>query len=747
MNAANIPAELQELQQWVVWTWAEKPNGDKTKTPLNPITLRNASSTNPADWTDYDTARLVAENTANVAGIGFVFTEEDPYVGVDFDDCLDGTTKAELRGMRPTEYGYLRLLNSYAEVSPSGTGFKVIFKGRLPDDFARRGFGKGNGIYQSGRYFTLTGDVLAPYTTINEVPEERLRAFLLSAMPAPQRGSVAWEATAERLTDTEVLALASRAQNGDKFKALYRGDWEDAGDYDSQSSADLALVELLAFYTGPAPNQIDRLFRASGLYREKWDSQRGADTYGARTIEVGLGNVTEYYTLRGSTMTENLTTYAPRVNTEEAAEVEDTPVLTREAQKKAWKRLIAEYPPLQRAELPYWLLRLVEHVAPLGRSFKEDWLEMSALGFFSALWVGKRFENLPLNLWTLGIGLQGGGKSVVADELDAIVHRVNSLVGNPMLLPFTSGTAQGLVQALEGNNRAVSAYLSEWTGFAQSMDAEYNGSMRETLLNLYDGRTITHHLATKPRVVALNPYTIINGVTTPASWAKVADMSDMGNGLYSRFLFIMPNSRPAGFVFRENTERETIARALADALEALPAFSRAMFQAGSDGPALYQDYNRDVLKLVTDEDTEFDLDDALLMEDEERLPTGRQAARVKKVGALLELLEERPHIRHDTLFVRDENVAKAIRLVQRGAAYTVRAFSMVSRSRDEMEAARVRRAVEKFGNVGIMGLLRATGLNRAEVMRSLDMLQEEGLVTSAINGGRRLYMLGGGTNA
>lgn len=748
LHTENIPAELKALPQWVVWRFETKENGDKTKVPYAAETGNRASSTNPADWTTFHTA-LAACETFDYTGLGFVFTEECGYVGIDFDDCLDGTTKSDLRGMRPTEYGYLQLLNSYAEVSPSGTGFKVIFQGRIPDAYARRGFGKGNGIYSSGRYFTITGDVLPPFTSIREVEAQRLEAFLMAVFPVQARGNAAWEAQEERLTDNEVVRLANNAANGEKFQALWRGDWEAAGDYDSQSAADLALVELLAFYTGPVPNQIDRLFRQSGLYRDKWDSQRGQDTYGARTIERGLDNVNEYYTMRqGATTVGSMTTYAPRgttvVGPEVTAaepEVDDTPVFTRAEQKKAWRRLIEPWPALRPAEFPYWLGRLVEHVAPLGRGWHEDWLEMSALGFFSALWAGKFFENLPLNLWTLGIGLQGGGKSVVADELDEVVHRVNHLLGNPVLLPYSSGTAQGLVRSLEGKGRSVSAYFSEWTGFASSMEAEYNGTMRETLLNLYDGRKVTHQLATL-RVVALEPYTVINGVTTPINWAKTADLADMGNGLYSRFLFIMPNSRKAAFIFREHNEREALAQELAAHFEALPNFNRAIFQAGSEGPALYRDYVSDVLKLV-DEDTEYDLDDALLQEDEDKLPTGRQAARVKKVSALLELLEEKPHIKHDTLFVRDENVAKAMTIVQRGAAYTVRAFSMVSRSRDEMDAARVRRAVEKFGNVGIMGLLRATGLNRAEVMRSLEMLQEEGLVRTGVNGGRRVYTLGG----
>jgi primase-polymerase (primpol)-like protein len=88
------------------------------------------------------------------------------------------------------------------------------------------------------------------------------------------------------LSDAELLEKAFRAKNGAKVKALYSGD---IGGYQSQSSADMALCNELAFYSAD-PNQIDRLFRSSGLYREKWDERHYADgrTYGEGTVEKSL---------------------------------------------------------------------------------------------------------------------------------------------------------------------------------------------------------------------------------------------------------------------------------------------------------------------------------------------------------------------------------------------------------------------------------------------------------------------------
>ena len=95
------------------------------------------------------------------------------------------------------------------------------------------------------------------------------------------------------LSDAEILVKAKAAQNGVVFTKLFDGEWKN--DYTSQSEADLALCSRLAFWAGPNPEQIDRLFRQSKLYRPKWDAQRGERTYGAMTIEKAIDEVHEFY--------------------------------------------------------------------------------------------------------------------------------------------------------------------------------------------------------------------------------------------------------------------------------------------------------------------------------------------------------------------------------------------------------------------------------------------------------------------
>ena len=107
------------------------------------------------------------------------------------------------------------------------------------------------------------------------------------------------------LSDEELIAKASAAKNGDKFRRLWQGD---ISGYGSHSEADLALCGLLAYWCGNDPGRVDQLFRQSGLFRPKWDSQRGNQTYGAITIAHALSQGSGWQVSSGSpTPTDNNT--------------------------------------------------------------------------------------------------------------------------------------------------------------------------------------------------------------------------------------------------------------------------------------------------------------------------------------------------------------------------------------------------------------------------------------------------------
>jgi|GEM_PF-1627839 len=100
----------------------------------------------------------------------------------------------------------------------------------------------------------------------------------------------------QSMTDDAIIEKASASRkSGEKFKALWAGRWNDY--FNSASEADSSVVFTLAFYTKDAA-QIDRMFRGSGLMREKWDEFRGEETYGEKTIRKALSGVTGQYAPR-----------------------------------------------------------------------------------------------------------------------------------------------------------------------------------------------------------------------------------------------------------------------------------------------------------------------------------------------------------------------------------------------------------------------------------------------------------------
>src|SRR5262249_40171084 len=153
----------------------------------------------------------------------------------------------------------------------------VLLRGKLPPGRRRNDRIE---MYGDGRFFTVTGQHLqGTRTTIEERTAELAAVHTRVFRPNESRHRAA--AQPDELDDDRLLERARAAQNGEKFWALWNGDTSQHGGDDS--AADLALCNFLAFWTACDAERIDRMFRQSRLYREKWDERRGVLTYGALT--------------------------------------------------------------------------------------------------------------------------------------------------------------------------------------------------------------------------------------------------------------------------------------------------------------------------------------------------------------------------------------------------------------------------------------------------------------------------------
>jgi len=144
---------LTAFDQWVVWRYEDR-QGKATKVPFQPDG-RRASSTDPRTWRSFETVISAIEQApAAFAGVGFVFSAEDPFAGIDLDCCLD-----ESGSPKPWAVPILHTFrDSYTEVSPSGRGVKIFVRATLPGNGKRRKFEDGAiETYDRKRFFTLTG--------------------------------------------------------------------------------------------------------------------------------------------------------------------------------------------------------------------------------------------------------------------------------------------------------------------------------------------------------------------------------------------------------------------------------------------------------------------------------------------------------------------------------------------------------------------------------------------------------------
>jgi len=276
----QLPSRLKDHDQWLV---------TQGKKPVAP-SKGWQKSVNLLTFTE---ARDKAEQLGGE--VAFVFTESGPLVGFDLDDVrLDGEFTDEALGI-------VRRLDSYTEVSSSGTGLHVLAEGNHSDDHKHRGDLSEAGhleVYDESRYFVLTGDVYDGFTSVEsrptvvrEVQEAHLpedREFSFTGQQKPVREQEfdggQTDATPEQVRRT-IRACVKHSEWDVDREALRLWQGSDEG-RPSASEADMAFVKQLYYWCEGDQQLMDGCFRASGRMRPKWDEVHSSDgaTYGEMTI-------------------------------------------------------------------------------------------------------------------------------------------------------------------------------------------------------------------------------------------------------------------------------------------------------------------------------------------------------------------------------------------------------------------------------------------------------------------------------
>lgn len=295
-NYQNIPQELRNLKQWglfeLKWVEARKKN---TKIPINPYDGSAGKSNDPNTWSDFDTAMRALNDVERADGLAFYFA--NGYVGLDIDHI-----DSNLEDWRAGDNDPNNLVNkfqdltdnTYMEVSQSGTGIHAIFKGKIPGKRRRKGNYE---MYQTGRFFALTGNNIIPDPTIKSMSDDEMKTlyeFLFGKDNIVQLHSESDNITPVDLSVAEIIKRAENsAKTGTRFTMFMKGGWEQF--YASHSEADMAFANDLAFWTGRDFHKMDTIFRNSSLMREKFDEKHGAVTYGTSLLNKAINETQNIY--------------------------------------------------------------------------------------------------------------------------------------------------------------------------------------------------------------------------------------------------------------------------------------------------------------------------------------------------------------------------------------------------------------------------------------------------------------------
>lgn len=320
-----LPPALLPLgawQQFVTWVAAADPlkPGKLQKFPTFWATGDVVDAHNPGVWTNALTALSMApgQNRGVGSGAGFVLTDQDPFFFLD----IDGAWDAHLQAWSPVAQDICARLHGAAiEVSMSGTGLHIIGRCSKPLAHAKKNTPKALELYTSKRFVALTG--------LNAVGDasldctSALAGIVADYFPPTATGDWAGWTTAAVVeytgpaNDDELIrkALASGQRTAAAafggtadvtFADLWNANAEVLGrkwppnkhgeGYDA-SSADMALANMLAFWTGKNCERMRTLMELSSLNRSKWHAR---PAYLADTVVKACQFVQSVYTAKAA---------------------------------------------------------------------------------------------------------------------------------------------------------------------------------------------------------------------------------------------------------------------------------------------------------------------------------------------------------------------------------------------------------------------------------------------------------------
>jgi hypothetical protein len=526
------------------------------KIPLNPFTGNRADVTDPTTWADYATASACVSAKKHLV-LGFVLTNS-PFSCVDLD-----TYKTTDPTITNTHQQLARWFDTYSEISPNGgthlwcVGKLGIDGKRVPQQFVE--------VYSNKRYITVTKQSANGHTRIED-RQSTLDQFL-TWITHEQRAQVTQpNSSPEVNADEEVCKMAASALNGELFKELYVGNWY--GRYDSQSEADLAFVNIVAYYTD-SKEQTARIFHNSQLGKRAkahrtnylYDAKYGIIT---RAFDQKLPNI--YFkdienAIRAKVQGQDEVLKTIMVPPEEFQSTIDAPKATPEGVKKMNKlpEFIRQELDLDFSDFPPGLTGDIAKF--IYRNSYRPVKEIAIAGSiaFMAGMCGRFYNisNMGLNHYIAILAPTGTGKEGAAIGIERIRKAVEEKLPGFKLFtgPDAIASSQALMRHLATESPCCVSRIGEmgqWINRLCSKRANENVIMlRSRLLDLYTrsgwGQVVREEIRadkknTTPSVKA--PAFSLYGDSTTDVFYSSLDEDQLDEGLISRFLIIECNPNP-----------------------------------------------------------------------------------------------------------------------------------------------------------------------------------------------------------
>lgn len=560
MNFDNIPAELKQLRQWLVWRPRDLGSRKNVKVPYQTRNVWHLASVNkPETWSTFEEAANAVKSNPGL-GLGFVFTTNDPYVGVDIDDeaKVDPRNVDNFRALRQV----LLSGDSYTELSPSRNGAHIIIKGVLP----RRGYrphGINVELYGSGRFFTMTGEVVNDRMTITD-GQELIDGFM-ARFPAPDEddldpvfiGQIEINGRRLDMSDEAVLALAWQIPGfADRYMGLNIVDWSVehfrlVGDIDKITGDPDQLVRIVhnsPFVLEAAPKAgISRLRKSRRIIMDDLSGVRASQDsfrHSIAMVEMGKNIWKGIETSR-----------------EEAARKRAEAILAEAevAFSKSGVQLLKAFP------LPPHFLTLTPPPGVVGRlaiatadAMYNPFLKFSIPAILSTLAgiLGRQYK-LPggkgLNLNFILAAATSTGKTSAMEAIEKFLYRASRDIGQSLAGPTRSRIIKASASSIQGifeDFMEVPAsvwFISECASQLAQMSApksNTDGQLRDAYNDLYDcssmGKMFSPPRSVANRKANLEP---IENLSISTFWTTTTSKFDVFNddaqdGFLSRVVII-----------------------------------------------------------------------------------------------------------------------------------------------------------------------------------------------------------------